>query len=209
MKSFANEKLKYYQKRIKEILEREKTIYFNYEVLKQFQRKKQYSLKNFQDYKLLSASERKNTIKPLKNIISPIDSPKAFITERSYNQTKEESNENSKNIRTEENVKTLKNHYQYLPINDDMLKPIKEVQDNFKNLINKIGKTNNLQKIIKKKQINSMDMCERQMVDKSLILSERKCYNFLLSKLAPSHYEEINKKINIMERILKKKSNDK
>lgn len=206
VKAFANEKLRYYQKRVHEIMERENNIYFNYENLKRFQRKKQYSLKNFQNYKLLPSSERKNIAKPLTKMFSPIDSPKAFITERSFSQAKEELIENSKNFQREDTIISLTNHNSNYPINDYALKPIKEVQDNFKNLIKKIGKEDTLQKIIKKKQINSMDMCERQMIDKSLIFSERKCYNFLLSKLAPTHYEEINKKIKILERIMKNKN---
>lgn len=194
IKSLAQEKLRHYQQRIKNIREREENIYQNYKLQKQIHNK---SLDNSEILKenLLSKTNKNSEIH-------------IRINSEFLDQTTNDV-EISRRIVTEDNANDVGNSLMGIECcrKKKAAKTMKDLSEGVRNLFAKLGNQDNvqIQKILKKKQINSIDFCEKQMEEKIQMLSERNCYNYILSKLAPIHYQDIKRKMKIKEKILNKK----
>jgi len=197
----AKEKLEHYKKRIEEIKNRENLIYQNYEIAKKLPKiiHSPKSSENAYFLKEIYHKPKPTSISAtLRNSIS-----QAFNSERSKLNV-HSFDKKEKNLLTEESGESIQSMYSASQ-NDENLRKIKEVSGYYKNLKQDIGNKQNVKKIFNKKSLNIMNECEFRLENKER-LSELSCYNFILSKLAPKDYEEIKKKIQILQ-ISRKKNN--
>ena len=181
----SQEKLRHYQRRVEEILNRETYIYRNYEISKKLP-KIEIATHGYFIKGNHSKSSKNLSLQMNKNVPN---------TERSFAHLSRKS----RNL-TEASPKSILNSSE----NCEDLKRLKKASISLTNLKKKVGNLMNFQSILKKRNLKFMNECEHRMEIATERFSELKCFEFLCAKLAPRGYEEMKKKIRIIHMIRKK-----
>ena len=226
--NLSEEKIIHYSQRVEEIRSRENLIYKNYESIKRLPKiispksmnldyfknmnikqlpklnisPKNMSFKN--EYFLkdnLIKQHSKNHSSVLYNSISL--NQKIPITDRSSYLSPRLSSRPMETLLTEESRGSLKSIFCALNENDEF-KELKIKSAYFKSLKKQVGKNNQLKRIVQTKNFKLMNESENRMELGSEKFSEMKCFEYIFSKLAPTDYLEMKKKIQIIN-ILRKK----
>ena len=111
---------------------------------------------------------------------------------------------------TEESRGSLKSVYSMLQ-NDENSRKMKEVSGYLKALKQELGNKQNASRLFEKKKLSIMDECELRLKNNGSLslenLSDVHCYQFVLSRLAPSDFENIRNRVRIMQVARKKLKN--
>lgn len=196
----AHQKLLHYKERMQEIIKREKEIYQNYELKKKLPRiitglkpnsqRKTFFLKggcHESRSRIVALSTRLSFSLNIKihDIDHVLSNSKIINTERSS------LNEDS----LSSVIGKLKKR------KDNEIKNLKKIPSSDRNSNNQISKSNYLEKILKKKRYKLIDEREKLLDFETMKISEIKSFQYIVSKLAPLDYEEMKKKIRIVQNL--------